>query len=142
MNDLIMPYCLDSELALLNGCFFPNGLERANKIVEPPDFYSEGGRLIFEKMVQIYKAGTYPTIFQVDQTFLNHSHYLGVRKILDGLLPFTAEDVTHHATNVKKLSIRRKSIRGAYESYVDLHDLSTPLPSDALQPAMAGGLNG
>ena len=142
MNDLIMPYCLDSELKLLNACFYPGGTERVIEIVEPDDFYSEGGKAIFTKMLGFIGAGTTPTIYQVDKAFEDHPDYIGIRRILDNLLPFTAEVATHYAKSVKRLSDRRKAIKQAYALYLDLHDPATPLPSDKLQPVMAGGLNG
>ena len=142
MNDLIMPHCLDSEFGLLNSCFYPGGFERVIEIVEPDDFYSDGGRLIFAKMVAFHKAGISPTIFQVDTAFQDHQNYINIRSILDALLPFTAENATYHAKAVKRLSDRRKVIKRAYALYRDLHDLANPLPADALQPIMAGGANG
>jgi len=142
MSDRILPHCLDSELRLLNGCLCPGGFERVIEIVEPDDFYSEGGKAIFTKMLAFYRAGTTPTIYQVDKTFQDHPDYISIRKILDSLLPVTAEVATHYAKSVKRLSDRRKAIKRAYALYLDLHDPAIPLPSDALQPAMAGGVNG
>ena len=61
MNNLILPHDLDAELGLLNACFCPGGLERVIETVEPNDFYSEGGKVIFKKMVDFHKAGTEPS---------------------------------------------------------------------------------
>jgi len=142
MNDLIMPHCLESELGLLNTCFYPGGFERVIEIVEPDDFYSDGGRLIFAKMVAFHRAGLEPTLFQVDKGFQDHQNYINIRSILDTLLPFTAEDATHYAKIVKGLSNRRKAIKQAYATYLDLHDPAFPFSSDALQPVMVGGVHG
>jgi len=142
MNDLIMPHCFDGELGLLNACFCPGGIKRVIDLVEPGDFYSDGGRLIFAKMVAFHKAGLSPTIFQVDTAFQDHQNYINIRSILDALLPFTAEDATYYAKIVKGLSNRRKAIKQAYATYLNLHDLTNPLPSDALQHVIAGGVHG
>ena len=93
-------------------------------------------------MVAFHKAGLSPTLFQIDKAFENHPNYVGIRRVLDNITPATAEVTTHFAKNVKGLSDRRKAIKRAYELYLDLHDLTTPLPSDKLQPVMAGRLNG
>jgi len=141
MNDRILPHDLDAELGLLNACFCPGGLERVIEIVEPDDFYSEGGKMKFAKMVAFHKAGLSPTLFQVDKAFQNHKDYPNIRRILDELLPITAECATHFAGIVKGLSDRRKAIKRAYSTYLGLHDPANPVPSDALQPAMAGEVN-
>jgi len=142
VDNLIMPHDFDGELGLLNACFCPGGIKRIIDLVEPSDFYSDGGRLIFAKMVAFHRAGLEPTLFQVDTAFQDHQNYINIRSILDALLPFTAEDATHYAKIVKRLSDRRRAIKQAYATYLDLHDLANPLPSDVLQPIMAGGANG
>jgi len=142
VDDRILPHDLDAELGLLNACFCPGGIKRVIDLVEPGDFYSDGGRLIFAKMVAFHKAGLSPTRFQLDNAFQSHTDYIGILRILDSLLPITAEVGTHYAKIVKQLSHRRKAIKQAYATYLDLHDLANPLPSDKLQPVMAGGLNG
>jgi len=142
VDNLLMPHCFDSELGLLNACFWPGGIKRVIDLVEPGDFYSDGGRLIFAKMVAFHRAGLEPTLFQVDKGFQDHQNYINIRSILDTLLPFTAEVATHYAKSVKRLSDRRKAIKRAYALYLDLHDPAIPLPSDALQPVMVGGVHG
>ncbi len=142
MSDRVLPHCLDSELGLLNACFCMGGIERVIEIVEPNDFYSEGGKLIFAKMLEFYRSGNGFTLYQVDKALQDHPDYLNIRRILDELRPLTAECARHFANAVKRLSDRRKAIKRAYALYLDLHDPTFPIPADELQPAMAGGLNG
>ncbi len=142
MSDRVLPHCLDSELGLLNACFCMGGIERVIEIVEPNDFYSEGGKLIFAKMLEFYRSGNGFTLYQVDKALQDHPDYLNIRRILDELRPLTAECARYFANAVKRLSDRRKAIKRAYALYLDLHDPTFPLPPDELHPAMAGGLNG
>jgi len=140
VNDRILPHDLDAELGLLNACFCPGGIERVIEVVEPSDFYSEGGKEIFAKMVEFYKAGTYSSLYQIDRAFQGHANYVSIRRILDKLIPITAECAAHFAGRVKRLSDRRKAIKQAYLNYLELHNLATPLPSGNQQPAMARGV--
>jgi len=142
VSDRILPHDLDAELGLLNACFCIGGIERAIEIVEPEDYYSEYGKLIFTTMLEFYRSGNGFTLYQVDKALQVHLDYLNIRKILDELRPVTAEVAAHYAKIVKRLSYRRQAIKRAYKLYLDLRDPTFPLPSDELQPAMAGGLNG
>ena len=67
MDDLVLPHDLDAELGLLNTCFCIGGIERVIEIVEPDDFYSDGGKLIFAKMLEFYRSGNGFTLYQVDK---------------------------------------------------------------------------
>ncbi len=104
--------------------------------------YSEGGKLIFAKMLEFYRSGNGFTLYQVDKALQDHPDYLNIRRILDELRPMTAECARHFANAVKRLSDRRMAIKRAYTLYLDLHDPTFPIPADELQPAMAGGMNG
>jgi len=130
MTDTILPHCFDSELGLLSACFCHGGVERVVEIVQPSDFYSEAGKLIFLKMVGFHNAGLEPTLFQADKALRDHPDYLNIRRILDELRPITGEFAKHFAKNVKVLSDRRKAIKRTYALYLDLHDPTFPLPPD------------
>lgn len=127
MNDRILPHDLEAEAFLLDACLCPGGIEKVVDLVKPDDFYSEGGRLIFAKMLDLHRSGCGFTLYQIDQTFQNHSDYIGIRRILDTLRPVTAESATHYAKIIKRLSLRRQTIQAAYFAYESLHDLSTPI---------------
>ena len=93
-------------------------------------------------MIAFHKAGLELTLFQVDQVFQDHPDYLNIRRILDELLPATAECATYFAKKVRRLSDRREAIKKAYSTYLDLHDLAIPLPCNALLPVLVRELNG
>jgi len=126
-NDRILPCDLDAEQSLLEACCCPTGIERVVDLIEPSDFYSEGGKLIFSKMMELHQSGCGFTLYQIDRAFQEHSDYIGIRQILDTLIPATAECAIHFAKIVKGLSDRRKAIKTAYSIYEQLHDPSTPL---------------
>ena len=123
----MMPYDLDSETFLLAACFCRGGLEKAAKILTPEDFYSEGGQLIYSKMLKFHQSGRGFTISTIDQSFVGHPKYESISRILDSLRPVTAEVVTHFAKIVKEFSGRRKAIKATSDACEKLHDISNPL---------------
>ena len=127
MNDRILPHDLDAEQFLLEACFCPDGLDRVADLVTPDDFYSEGGELIFAKMIQFRQSGVGFTPYLIDQSFLGHPHYESIRRVLDSLVPVTAECAAHFARIVKESAVRRKAIHSAYALYESLHDPATPI---------------
>ena len=130
MIDRILPHDLDSEQFLLEACFRSDGIERVADLVVPDDFYSEGRKLIFIKMLEFYRSGNGFTLYQVDKALQDHPDYLNIRRILDELRPMTAECARHFANAIKRLSERRKAIKRAYALYLDLHDPTFPIPAD------------
>ena len=125
--DKLLPHDLESEAYLLENSFCPGGIEKAAEIVSPQDFYSEGGQLIFAKMMKFHQSGRGFTLSMVDDTFRDDPAYEGISRILDTLRPVTAEAVTHFAKIVKELSDRRQVIKATSEACEKLHDISTPL---------------
>jgi len=126
-SDRMLPHDLDSETFLLEACFCPGGISKVAKLITPDDFYSEGGKLILSKMMKFHQSGRGFTPYLIDQSFLGHQHYDCIRRILDTLVPVTAESATHFAKIVRQLSIRRQMIRAAYTAYESLYDPSTSL---------------
>ena len=127
MNDRILPHDLHSEQFLLEACFRPGGIDRVADSVVPEDFYTVGGRLIFAKMLEFRKSDCGFTLYSIDQSFLGHPHYLSIRKILDTLVPVTAEIAKHFAGIVKESADRRRAIKSANALYENLHDPSTSI---------------
>jgi len=127
MNNKLLPNDLEAETFFLEACFCPGGIDRAAKIVTPEDFYSDGGKLIFAKMLKFYQSGRGFTIFMIDQAFQEHPRYESISRILDSLCPVTAEVATHFAKIVKEFSDRRQAIKATSEACEKLHDISTPL---------------
>ncbi len=126
-NDRILPYDLEAETFLLEACCCPGGIEKVSHLLVPKDFYSEGGKLIFAEMLEFHRSGCGFTPALIDQAFLGHPHYEGIRRVLDTLVPVTAETATHFAKIVKQLSVRRQAIKEAYSVYESLHDPATPI---------------
>jgi len=127
MHDRILPHCLDSETHLIEACFCPGGIDKVVDQIAPNDFYSEGGKQIFAKLMEFHRSGCGFTPALIDHAFLGHPHYEGIRRVLDTLVPVTAEDATHFAKIVKQLSVRRQAIKEAYSVYESLHDPATPI---------------
>jgi len=127
MNDRILPHDLEAETFLLEACLCPGGIEKVVDLVKPDDFYSEGGKQIFAKLMEFHRSGCGFTPAMIDQAFLGHPHYEGIRRVLDTLVPVTAETAAHFGKIVKQLSLRRQAIQEAYGIYESLHDLSTPI---------------
>jgi len=143
MDDRILPHDFDGETHLLEACCWPGGIDKVSDLISLDDFYSDGGKLIFNKMLDFHQSGLKFDLFLIDQAFLGHPHYEVIRSILDTLHPFTAEDATHYAKIVKQLSLRRQLIKAAYSAYESLHDPSTPLEQFAgLLESNQGGLHG
>jgi len=130
VDDRILPHDLDAETFLLEACCRPTGIERAADVVEPSDFFSEGGKLIFSKMMKLHQSGCGFTLYLIDQSFLGHPFYDGIRKVLDTLVPVTAECTTYYAKIIKKLSVRRQEIREARNHYESLYDPSNPIDGE------------
>jgi len=139
--DKLPPYDLESETYLLEACCCPGGIEKAVKIVGPQDFYSDGGKLIFAKMLKFYQSRRGFTLSIMDDSFRDNPVYEAISRILDTLVPVTAETATHFAKIIKSLSNRRQAIRAAYSAYEKLHDFSNSVReiSDSLK-VEAGGL--
>ena len=127
MHDRILPHCLDSETHLIEACFCPGGIDKVVDQIAPNDFYSEGGKQIFAKLMEFHRSGCGFTPALIDQAFLGHPHYEGIRRVLDTLVPITAETAAHFGEIVKQLSLRRQAIQEAYGIYESLHDPSIPL---------------
>ena len=125
--DKLLPHDLESETYLLENSFCPGGIEKAAEIVSPQDFYSEGGKLIFAKMLKFHQSRRGFTISIIDQSFVGHHKYESISRILDTLCPVTAEAVTHFAKIVKEFSDRRQLIKATSEACEKLYNISTPL---------------
>jgi len=63
----------------------------------------------------------------IDQTLEGHSEYKNIRRVLDILIPVTAETATHFAGIVRELADRRQAIKASYEVFENLFDLSKPI---------------
>lgn len=143
MTDKILPHDKDSEQLLLGACFCSDGLERVVDLVAPHDFYSEGGKIIFSKMVEFHRSGCGFTISLIERAFQDHPEYTGILGILDEIRPATAESARHFAKIVKQLSLRRQLIKATYDIHEILHDPSTALePFLRLLEGNQGGVNG
>jgi len=112
---------------LLAALFCPGAMEKVEGLISADDFYSEGGKLIFGKMMEFHESGRGFNISIIDQTLQEHPQYTNIRHALDMLLPVTAETATHFAGIVRELADRRRAIKACYEVFEGLFDLSKPI---------------
>lgn len=127
MEDKILPHDYDSEGMLLAALFCPGAMQKANGLINPDDFYSGSGKLIFSKMLEFHNSGRGFTLSIIDQAFEGHSQYINIRRALDMLVPVTAETVPHFASIVQELADRRRAIKATYTAYEKLYDLSNSI---------------
>jgi len=127
MEDRILPHDYDAEEGLLTASFCPNALEKIKGLVSADDFYSGSGKLIFGKMMEFHESGRGFTISMIDQALEGHSQYVNIRRVLDMLIPVTAETATYFAKIVRELADRRRAIKASWQVFDDLFDISKPI---------------
>lgn len=127
MNDRILPHDFDAETYLFEALFCPGGMGKVDGLITATDFYSETGKLIFQKLTEFHESGRGFTLSMIDQALEEHSVYTNIRRVLDMLIPVTAETATHFAKIVRELADRRRAIKASYEVLDGLFDISQPI---------------
>jgi len=78
-------------------------------------------------MMEFHESGRGFTISMIDQALEGHSQYVNICRVLDMLIPITAETITYFAKIVRELADRRRVIKASGQVFDDLFDISKPI---------------
>jgi replicative DNA helicase len=136
MVDKLLPHDVDSEEALLGSLLLDNdALHKVYSIIQPPDFYSERDRWIYEACVALFdrrEAINQITVAQ-DLARQDKLENCGGAAFLSHLISVcpTSLDVEYYAQIVYRLSVSRKVI-AASDQIASIGYQSLPDPNETL----------
>lgn len=122
-----LPCDPQAELAVIEGSLFPGGFDRATAILSASDFSTVGGKKIFAAMESLARTGRPISVSLIERALDGDPDFPQIVRALDSIVPFTHEAVTHFATIVRELSLRRKLMRLAADAVWELADVTVPI---------------
>lgn len=122
----IFPNQPEAESGLLCACLADSeAVLRVSEIIEPRDFYTTRGMLIFRMLQKFSRSGRAYTPQQVICAFEGHPEHDNIENfILEHGPYFTSQTSTHFARIVLEQSLRRRTIKAAHDVCLDSFDQS------------------
>jgi replicative DNA helicase len=118
MVDRLPPHDIDAEEATLGSLLIDGAaIVKTETIIQPPDFYSERNRWIYESCVDLFKRNEAINQITIAQDLARQEKLesCGGAAFLSHLISVTPTslDIEHYATIVSRLSMMRKLIQAA-----------------------------